>query len=572
MPITHFPISHSRKRKKKAKNKAKDSHSPSPFVAHELGQSERKYDTVSEEDGDEEKAIIANVLQWMEEEVPEHKTSVKSQKSRHLQELIEAGMTLERVNKIGAISALQMSPHKGTLIERATDVLRDLYYAARDLLSGKRVKTSLFITLCIGLGAAAGFVIGTFLLPGLGSAIGGAAGAALASGLAAIGGAIGTTIIGAFLGSWLGKKLSAKIFKHEKRFELSKKVTTKIKRQTGVNSEVATMINGYLYHRKNKSKSELCSYYYKILRKKGIYNADPVAMEKIAHFFCHELRLLELEREAVNADPKLEKDLEAVRYILNHLGKASGLAPKTRDTIAKNIAAFELRQLNHRALPKRQLTELRHFLGEDDAKPDMPAPEQEISRSSEARKPIQKQSIEYHSVVPVSRKVMGEMKDRFVEKLKDNPYDIKKVQVIDDNDFSSAIRYRYHFETQNKTQLPDMIFHERAEGANHFVTEVMVEGDAVTKKNQAAVVGLMIEQAKAFHEKTGNVSITVYSGGNDAFALEVMVALRKEGYEPELNTQEYPPDEDKVKKLLQQADDLLAQDEVYKRPKFAPSR
>jgi hypothetical protein len=128
------------------------------------------------------------------------------------------------------------------------------------------------------------------------------------------------------------------VFKDQKQFKLSKKLTDKIKSEYGISNRVTQMMNDYLYNREQAVKSPLCKRYYKYLRRNGIHKADGMALEKTANFFAHELSLIQLEIDADNTTSAFQEDKRAVLFILADLSKAEGLPLSTRKHLEQAIA------------------------------------------------------------------------------------------------------------------------------------------------------------------------------------------------------------------------------------------
>ncbi len=488
----------------------------SRFKAAEIGKYKRSYDELSEENEDDA-AELAQVLSWLQDDIP--KVTVKESKAQYpLRDLATAGLKLGQKNKFQALQALNASPYQGHLFEKAFSVVKDLVYGARDLFSGKRVKTTLAIGGGIAAGAAIGAVLGTFVFPGIGSAIGGAVGTAIASGVALAGGTVGLSIIGAFVGSWFGKKFSKKAFKHEKHFEVSKRITDKIKKRIGVDSKTTQMINGYLYNRSKTVESAACQKYYKMLLKHGINEANPFVMEQISRFFCKELVLLDHEKKTNGSSTGLEKDRQAVIHILNQLKVAKGLSTQSREKIKETMDASKVKK----------------------------------SKSSP------KQGLEYTSDVEIFPEDIVNAKEKFMLHLQE--IGIKNVELINSKPKKNSITYRYQIVTQDNLQLPDVVFKGKKDKDNHYHASVLVDGNELNIQNQDKVVQVIVAQAKAYQEKTGKSDITILSGRDDDLAVKIMAAVLKSGLKPSLDSQEYPSDsvaeKNRIKMILERANAL----------------
>jgi len=313
----------------------------------ELGLYHRSYDDSVEEGDDEDKEVIANVLAWLKERSAADQEKLKRKSTSKgkalLKELIDAGLSLDRVSGIAGVAALKASSQKGPLIDAAIQIFFELWMGLENILAGRRVKTSLIIIGSIGAGAAIGALLGTFVVPGIGTAIGGAAGAFIASLLSAVGGTLGLSIgCAAVVGLPLGIQISKKVAKHERKYQLPKHITRKLKKETGITSKLATRMNGYLYNRSKSVTSPLIKKYYKILRRLLLKEVDPVAVEEAARFFCHELRLLRQEGVPADREQKIRyhKEISTVVEILNdlrHQARTTVLSDETRDEMKSVI-------------------------------------------------------------------------------------------------------------------------------------------------------------------------------------------------------------------------------------------
>ncbi len=472
-----------------------------PFDADAIGKYKRSYDDLSEDDAEKGATqIIAQNLAWLKEKVPEREPVGEGSKNR-LRDLLNAGLELEKANDVSAIAAIKNASQKGTLVDKAVDVMKDLYYGARDILSGRRVRTSLTIAGGIALGAGIGIVLGTLVFPGIGSAIGGAVGAALTGAVAAVGGTVGLAVLGAFVGSLVGKKVSNKAFKQEKRFEVSHRITRKIKQRVGISSKTVHAINGYLYNRAKSVKSPILKKQYKALRRLGIMEADPTAMEKIARFFCQELVILEKEMQGKNASPQLRQELEAVVYILKKLNKAEHLSLESK---AKIAATFDDFKKKHRTLP------ISHV----------------------------QQGLELDSKSVISPEILESSKTLFMEHVPE--LEIKSIKASDRKS-NSTISYRYDITTKDDVALPTVIFKGKKDH-DHYQTMVTVNANRINKSNQSQIAKVIVAQAKAHHENTGKTEVTILAAGNDELAVQLVAGILNIGLKPNLDNSEYPPD------------------------------
>ncbi|MFI5205683.1 MAG: hypothetical protein ACHQVK_01970, partial [Candidatus Paceibacterales bacterium] len=195
--------------------------------------------------------------------------------------------------------------------------LSRLFTAGRDFIQGRFGSSTTIVAATI-IGGGIGFVLGTFVLPGIGSAIGGAIGAAIGTGLAAIGGGVGLAVIGLFAGSWFGTKMPKWIFKKEKHFKPSVKVTDKIKKRFGIDAKTTKKMGAFLYNRaKHITDPSFKALYTK--QRKGLEKGDPQSLAEIALTFGNEFLLLKNELVLATTDEQtraLELEIIEVKNIL----------------------------------------------------------------------------------------------------------------------------------------------------------------------------------------------------------------------------------------------------------------
>jgi len=273
------------------------------------------------------------------------KDKADEKKVKNARKFADMVLVHEKVAGLEQVKDFKKAPQYEVLMNMLAETLEDAFYAIGDFVSWRKVKTSLTVLGGIGGGAAIGALLGTFVLPGLGTAVGGATGAAITSTLGAVGGAVGTSIIGAFAGSWAGKKISDKFFKYEKRFQLSKKVTRKVKKELGVDTDTIDDMNFYLYGLASKKgvgiQNDNVRATYKTLRKEALKKANPVAIQKLGDFFAKELDLLIAEQENGNISlAEFEQETEMVLSILKKL-EHSNLSKESRNRISVSLAKYE---------------------------------------------------------------------------------------------------------------------------------------------------------------------------------------------------------------------------------------
>jgi|GEM_PF-3792226 len=513
------------------------------FDNKNLGKYPRRYDQVSEESGVvDDKEIVADLLQWMKIEGKGASKLDPDKKNKDIIEMVESGIKLGGLDKVSAISQMQSASMHKHLRTGARKVVDDLYYGAKDLLSRRRVKTTLTVIGGIAVGVAIGVVLGTVVFPGIGSAIGGVIGGLISGGLAAVGGAVGLGILGGVVGSWLGNKISKRFFKEERHYELSKKVTSKVKSQYGISGKTSQMMSAYLYNRRMAVKSPLCQRYYRMLRKNAIKQADHVAIEKLAYFFCQELKLLNIELEADKDNDSLYEDRRAVLHILRQLKNAEGLPFQTRKYIQETL---------ENKPEKVELPPARMVVNNKEVSV------QNAKKGARKSAPVGLGLAQPRTSVPVTQETMTQVNRRFDENLRKSKLDIKEVVAEHHRPESrNNSYYKYHITRNNKPDLPDILFREVKISANQYSAEVLVDKAALDAENQEVVSEVLVAQARALYESSGNKYLKVVADKDDALAVNLMAAALKANMAPELDEKEYPMD---TTKALEKRKDILAQ-------------
>ncbi len=503
---------------------------------HDIGKYPRSYDDIEindENDEDEEEAErLAEVLKWTTEETY---GEFQGRDKKAFNDLLRIGAELGNVDKLSAMRAIHASPFKDTLIDRAIDLLKDVYYGLRDVLAGKKVKTALTVLVGIGAGAAAGAALGTLVLPGIGTAGGAIVGAA--SGILAtvgpiIGGTIGLSIIGGVIGGWIGKFASKKIYRDEHRFGLSKRVTTKLKERCDVRTKTAELINGYLYNRQKTAKNTILKRVYKDLRKEGIHHAEPAVMEKIALFFCHELTLLQRETDVQHHDPALQHEMDVVIAILESLSHSKKFPKETHRRIRDTLQAFKGKEQASDVLKAPSLVEVL------DSK--TPVQKKAVRFSSDAKEALH--GVRFAEVRPLNPEQLKNVNKKFQEAIKHSPYHIKHVEVKQKkHDKDRTLEFRCKLSGDQKVKI---IFQQEKVSASAYTAGVYVEKTNLKKENQGIVLDLLvkgIEALQSVHQDiTQHQILTIDADGDDLMAIQFMVAALKAKMPVQLNDQEYP--------------------------------
>lgn len=500
------------------------------FEVKKLGQYPRRYDVVSEDSGQEnDKMIVADLLRWMEVKgsgVTPHQSQKKEQ---DILEMAEAGIALGGLDKVAAISTLQSTVLHGPTRKGVRKLLHNIYYGLKDLSSGKRVKSTATVLTGIAAGAALGAVLGTVIFPGIGTAIGGV--------LGAVGGGIILGVAGGVLGSWIARKIAKKAFADERDYEVSKSKTTPIKKQYGIKHHVVQLMNAYLHNRSQAVQSPLCQHYYTLLRKNAIRKADGVAMQKLAHFFCQELSMLNLELDEESDNQALLEDKRAVLYILRQLKNAEGLPIATRRYIEKTLSEHNA---NSRAPSPRvssDFSEPPFERSTRELRVDRAEPLNRRSRQSESQSEPDRTLRQRESITKVNQ--------RFVDNLRQSKLKVKEVQAEHHRpDSVNHSYYRYHVTRHDEPDLPDIIFRETKVSENVYSSEMLVNKAEITQENQEAVSEELVAMAKAF-AAAGNKRLKVVAAKDEELAVRFMAAALVAKCEPYLDEAEFP---DKLKR------------------------
>jgi hypothetical protein len=100
---------------------------------------------------------------------------------------------------------------------------------------------------------------------------------------------------------------------------------------------------------------------------------------------------------------------------------------------------------------------------------------------------------------------------------------------------------------------------------------MFVEKNKISNSNKDIMARLLVEQAKAYLAKTGNVSLSVVAKKDDELAIHLMANALKAGLKPMLDETEYPKDDPKREWVLENAKKLIQMEsEKSKKSKFSP--
>lgn len=501
----------------------------SPFKAQKLGQIPHPFDAFSEESNEQERKVVLEALSWVKEEIPSDELLSMEVKKRKKTwgEILDPESGFPELENLAAFNTAKKVYHKKSLAKYFGG---DLYYAYKDLKAKRKVKTSLLVGSGILAGAVLGLVLGTVVLPGIGSAIGGTTGALIGGVVGAAGGGIGLSMIGAFIGTVLSSKLAAKFFKKEKKYELSKRITNEIESKIGINADVAQLINGYLYNRQQAVNSPLCKQYYKVLRKVGIGNANPRAMEKIAHFLIHEYFFLKKASQAHPHDKSLEQEFAAVSHMLTHLQKARGLSIYTRDIIEQVLNSKDSPRALTSVVTNQDEIPLAIALN--------PSPMMRQQRKSAEEPHPHQAGLCHQSSASLAKGALKEINEQFLQWTRRLP-EIKQVDYVKLSS-SKYKKYQYHMLTADNRELPTMTLYRRIEPQRRY-TEISI-GDTknLNEADRALVARLLIEQSRLYAQKTGLPHLKIRANGDEKLAIQLLALGLKQQLVVELDEEEFP--------------------------------
>jgi hypothetical protein len=202
------------------------------------------------------------------------------------------------------------------------DLVSMIFYAPKNIFNRVKVKTSSTILALAISGAAIGALVGLGYF-GVGAAPGAVVGAflGLSIGIAPYVGVAVIAIAGMVLGAFLGDEFSKRVFKSEKNYELSCKVTDKIYEEMKIDAKTANLMNCYLFNKAQHSNDK--DRYLELIKNGITLSFDE--KEKIEH------KKLEMERIITI----LVKDLVQLKY------KHSHSSPDEQAKIDNEISAIE---------------------------------------------------------------------------------------------------------------------------------------------------------------------------------------------------------------------------------------
>lgn len=326
--------------------------------AMKLGAYKREDDDIK----DDETLKLVNKLAWPGKIDPNLVDNKKS-KDEWYHDLKKYLKMAEKLDfSIGDTKILKDDDREGTL-SKAAEVFVKLYKGAKNLLAGRRVRTTLIVFSAIIIGAALGAAVGS-VLPIVGTALGATVGAGAVGVIVGLGTAASLGVLGAWGGGWLGKKVARWLFPDEQK-DLSQTQRERVQSNTGIEPEMADKMNNYLHERKAAVASELCKDTYEVIRFAGLKRGNAKGMNEIAKFFAHELTTLTEELRKKPEDADLQKEIEGVNEILEALLKA-----KINDKVEKYTVSPEVRLSIGKAQEKYQAVKTHAVLPVLGAEPD----------------------------------------------------------------------------------------------------------------------------------------------------------------------------------------------------------
>ena len=542
---------------------------PKVYEPAELGQIKRAYDHFDDDTYPEE---IIELLGWYRPVKANDKNQGKLDKAK-IKVLLDQGFDLEQIAKYKVVKNLKAGSQKGFVLDKLVDIIEDIVYSVWDFVSWRKVKSSLTILGGIGMGALLGGIIGTFVLPGIGTAIGGTIGAGITTGLAAIGGVLGVTILGGFIGSFIGKKASDKLFKFEKRFQPSRRFTRVIKKKFDINTSTIDMMNGYLYNREKAVQSKAMKKYIKKLRKDTIHKAKSESMEQLGYFFLSELELLELESTRQPSNLQLRLEIDAVKHILKKM-TYSKLSDDLKINIKVSLKDYEERQEKKKIVPEDHFPKVRKVVAREQKLDSALKDEQSFgskipvpSTSKTATESQPKKQTATESIEPITRS--GSML-----------FSRTSSQTQTDEDLSTALGEsiahslaargyqiqsapnttagHYHADYQSRMQdgkSPFTFSMDYETKADKMVTEIKSsKPESATLEEEIEEI---VQQALLYRKETNDKKVTVLANGDHEFAAQLFAALKREEFSPMLDRNEYPESSPKRREVLKNAEKLI---------------
>ncbi len=551
---------------------------PKVYEPADLGRLKRAYDELEDKESPQE---ILELLGWYRPVKANEGAKSSIDKSK-VKELLEQGLDLDQIAKFKPVKGLKDASQKAFIIEKLVDVVQDMIYAVWDFVSWRKVKTSLTIAGSIGAGAGIGALSGTLVFPVLGTLIGGAIGAAITTGLAAVGGAIGTSVLGAFLGSLIGKKTSDALFKHEKRFQPSRRFTRKIKNKFEINTSTVDMINGYLWNRERAVSSKTMKKYYKKLRNDTIKKAKPEAMEQLGYFFIEELELLELERQRQPSNLELLSEIDAVKHILKKMANAK-LSDDLKLNIKSQLKDYKDRELSGKPLPEDRFKQLRKTVAEEQKiERSLTTEEDDLEKEAKVDKKMQKKrGADWDMATDAlsSRTVPGLSPVRspsmlFSKETMENtdvtsrPLNLETIARSLTRSFVDSLATQGYVIEQSAAEWSDPLQYSYKIQGTSFKMDMRAAPDiglgniSVAQKelispNKENTALLIAQQALQYSKQTGQTEFEVISNKDREIAIQISVALLKVGLKPKLDAKEYEPEEQRL--IMADAEKLAKQ-------------
>lgn len=203
-----------------------------------------------------------------------------------------------------------------------------------NLSQGRKVTSGSTTLGIMGLGILVGVVFGAIILPGIGGFLGGAISSAISSGIALVGGPIGCGLIGGAIGAYGGHALGKKTFGFSEKYRLPTAVHTHWSDTYGIDKDTIDAMNQYLLNRIKAISSPSRKKALRSLRRVGIKQLSPIGINKLAAFFCHELKALlneDLYHEAVI------NDIQALKHFLKVLKGIPVLGSRYKKRIKKYL-------------------------------------------------------------------------------------------------------------------------------------------------------------------------------------------------------------------------------------------
>jgi len=396
-----------------------------------------------------------------------------------------------------------------------------------------------------------GALLGTLVLPGVGSLIGGVLGTIVATASAEVGGTLGFAIIGMISGKWIGKRFKPK---DEKRYELTVSVERKIAKRCGVDSKTALAINSYLYNRAKSVGKGQYKDFFKKLRKKGVKQAEPEAMRLIALFFANELKTLTGFEKEAKEDKARSQEIAVVKAILTGLSKSQLKSDKKQDKGKSERMANEvalIKKVAEKALDTYE-QQINARSKEASVKPPKKT-HKKPARLTWASKQPRKKFLGVHrqSNKPLpANEVKSALSKPFANELANTDLSMEIGEAGQKDDLT------YHCRVLADGQHRGVItFEQKAKKKDVASSGFYLNKESLSQKDEVLLKVLAL-QAKAYYESIEQREVRIVAAGDMHFAAKLVAASKMVGLDSKLDGREF--NEEKRAKIEKMAGNIIS--------------